>query len=374
VTGGSVRPLERGDMPQVTELYRSIGEGARGRPADEVMRKLTECFVDVPFPDAGAPTSFVHVGSDGRLAGFIGLIPRRWKFHDETVIGLATTGLVVDPNHPDAKHSTLWLTREGLGQKEYAFSITDKPTDVVTKMRTGGAGKSTNVVWRSHVITGHGFRFRIGLRTIEDTRQRLRDRLRWRRYWPVLAPIDSAVRRVAHALDDRRERPIAGKRADDLTFEPATAASVHDTRLALAKAYTPCLVDDPVLAKWQYDFLADYPSRGAFHWYIARAGGEPVGWFLYYVREDKPSEVASVVALPRWKTAVCVAMLEHARRDGATGLIGTTSGVMAHELIELGATIIRADRLLVACRDEKLLEGFRSTHALITGLESEIWI
>jgi hypothetical protein len=47
---------------------------------------------------------------------------------------------------------------------------------------------------------------------------------------------------------------------------------------------------------------------------------------------------------------------------------------MAHELIELGATIIRADRLLVACRELELLEGFRSTHALITGLESEIWI
>jgi len=234
-------------------------------------------------------------------------------------------------------------------------------------MRTGGAGKSTNVVWRSHIITGHGFRFRIGLRGIEDARQQLRDRLRWRRYWPLLAPIDAAVRKVAPAIDDRRARPIAGKRTDDLTFEAATAASVHETRLALAGAYTPCLVDDPALATWQYDFLADYPSRGTFHWYIARAGGEPIGWFLYYVRVDKPSEVASVVALPRWKAAVCTAMLEHARTDGATGLIGTTSGVMAHELIELGATIIRADRLLVACRDEKVLEGFRSTHALITG-------
>ena len=374
MSGGKTRPLVRGDMPQVTELYRSIGEGARSRPVDEVMRKLTECFVDVPFPDEGAPTSLVHEGSDGRLAGFIGLIPRRWTFHGETIVGLATTGLVIDPNHPDTKHTALWLTRDGLGQKQYGFSITDKPTNVVTKMRTGGAGKSTNVVWRSHVITGHGFRFRIGLRGIEDARQQLRDRLRWRRYWPLLAPLDRVARRFASAWDDRHPRSLASKPKDDLTFEPATAAAVHETRKALAEAYTPCLVDDPALAKWQYDFLADYPSRGAFHWYIARVGGEPVGWFLYYVRVDKPSEVASVVALPRWKSAVCAAMLDHARRDGATGLIGTTSGVMAHELIELGATIIRADRLLVACRDEKLLEGFRKTDALITGLESEIWI
>jgi hypothetical protein len=374
MSGGFTRPIARADMPQVTELYRSIAEGARARPADEVQRKLTQCFVDVPFAGEDVPTSIVHEGSDGRVAGFIGLIPRRWRFREQTIIGLATTGLVIDPRHPDVKHTALWLTRDGLGQKNYAFSITDKPTDAVTKMRTGGAGKSTNVVWRSHIITGHGFRFRIGLRGLEDTRQRLRDQLRWRRFWPVLAPIDRAARRLAPLWDDRRPRPVGGKRNDDLTFEPATAASLHETRLALAEAYTPCLVDDPALAQWQYDFLADYPSRGEFRWYIARAGGEPVGWFLYYVRVDKPSEVASVIALPRWKSAVCTAMLEHAQRDGASGLIGTTSGVMAHELIELGATIIRADRLLVACRELELLEGFRSTHALITGLESEIWI
>jgi hypothetical protein len=373
VSTGVVRPVERRDMPGVAELYRSIGEGARSRPLDEVTRKLTECFVDVPFPDEGAPTSFVHEGSDGRLAGFIGLIPRRWKHEDKTIIGLATTGLVIDPSHPDAKHSAMWLTQKGLGQA-YDFSITDKPTDAVTKMRTGGSGKSTNVVFRSHIITGHGYRFRIGLRLTEDARQRMRDRLRWRRYWPALAPFDRVARRVALAWDDRRPSAIAGKHHEGVTFEPATATSIHETRLALAQEYSPCLVDDPALAKWQLDFLADYPSRGEFHWYIARVGEQPVGWFLYYVRTDKPSEVASVVALPRWKSAVCVAMLEHALRDGATGLIGTTSGVMAHELLELGANIFRADRLLVACRDPEVLRGFRTTHALITGLESEIWI
>jgi len=243
-------------------------------------------------------------------------------------------------------------------------------------MRTGGAGSaSSNVVYRSHVLPGHGYWWRLGLRPTEDARQRLRERLRGRRYWPILAPFDGAARRLAHTWDNRRPRPPAMRRADDLVVEPMTAATLLEARLALAEVYSPCLVDDAALATWQYDFLADYPSRGDFRWFIARrSDGAPVGWFLYYVRREQPSEVASVVAAPKWRHAVVAAMIEHAMRDGCTGLFGTTSAVMAHELIDAGAVIDGADRLLVSARDPAVLEALRSSQALVTGLESEIWI
>ncbi len=363
-------------MPEVTELYRSIAAGARARAYDEVLRKLTECFLEIPFADPGAATSMVREGADGRLAGFFGLIPRRWQYNGRLLVGVATTGMVIDPNHPDAKNAAQWLTRSGLGQA-YDFSICDKPTDLVTKMRTGrGSARSvsTNVVFRSHIITGHGYRWRIGLRNTEDARQRMRALVRWRRYWPALAPLDRVARRLAQAWDARRPRPVGGKAVDRLALEDATPASLFEARLALAEVYSPCMVDDAPLAKWQYDFLADYPSRGRFRWLIARVNGAPVGWFLYYVRQDQPSEVASVVAVPEFRAAVVAAMLECAHKDGCTGLVGTTSGVMAHELIEAGATIFRCDRLLVAARDPEVLEAFRSSRTMVTGLESEIWI
>lgn len=373
--GGRARPIEPRDLPRVVELYRSIAPGALLRPEAEVRRKLDECLLQCPFPDAGAARSVVHEGSDGRLVGFLGVIPRRWRFRDRTLVGVAATGMVVDSTHPEVMHSALWLTREGLGQS-YDVSLCDKPTELVVKMRTGpgvSRGASNNVVFRSHVITGHGYCWRLPLARTDDARQRVRERLRWKRYWPALAPLDRVAERAATAWDRRHPRPMPAK-SDAVVLDAMTPQALLETRLALAEAYTPILVDDAPLAKWQYDYLADYPSRGGFRWFVARAGGEPVGWILYYVRRGMPSEVASIVALPRHRAAVVAALLDCAMQDGCTGLAGTTSGVMAHELIEAGATIDAVDRLLVSARDPEVLEGFRSSQMLMTGLESEIWI
>jgi len=353
--------MERRDLEQVVAQYRTIGAGAARRPLDEVTTTLRQMMLEQPSFGDDAPRSLVHEGRDGRIVGFMGVVPRRWQLGSRMLVGATTTGFVVDARHPDAMVSALWLARRSIAQGQ-DFTFVDRPTPTVVKL-FGLVG--------AEVLPGHGYDFRLPLRQHEVARMRLRERVRYRRWWPAVAPLDRVARRLATALDARGPRP------DDVSavqLEPATADTVLETRRSLATHYGPCLVDDAALSRWQFDYMASYRSRGEFRWLVARAKGEAVGWMLYYVRDDQPSEVTSVIALPRHKAAVVGALVRAAYDDGCTALIGTAGAAMAHELIDHGAVIEGADRIQVRSRDPEVMAAFRTNRALVTGLEGEVWV
>ncbi len=361
---GVMRAMELRDLDEVVAQYRSIADGAAHRPLAEVTAKLRAMMLDQPsFPD-DAPHSLVHEGSDGRIVGFMGVIPRKWQIGERTVVGATTTGFVVDAEHPDSLVSALWLARGSISQGQ-DFSFVDRPTPTVVQI-FGKVG--------AEILPGHGYNFRLPLRRNEVMRLQLRERVRYRRWWPAVAPLDPVARKVAEALDARQPREFGDDESSSLQLEPATAQTLFETRRALATYYGPCLVDDEALCRWQYDYMATYGSRGDFRWTIARAKGKPVGWILYYVRDDQPSEVTSIIALPKYKTALVAALLRATYDDGCTALIGTVGAAMAHELIEVGAIIDSCDRIQVRTRDPEIMNAFRSNRAVITGLEGEVWV
>lgn len=355
--------MQERDLAEAVDLYRTIGLGALRRPLDEVTDKLRTMMLLQPGFGPDDPKSLAHRGADGSLVGFMGVVPRRWKIGDDVVIGATTTGLVVRREHPEALVSALWLGRGGVRQGQ-AFSFVDRPTPGVVEIfaKLG-----------AEVFPGHGYNFRMPLRAHDETRLRLREHVRYRRWWPAVSSIDRAARAVASHFDERTPPTLPD---DDrtLTLEPATAQSLYETRLSLAEYYSPCLVDDEALAQWQFDYMATYTSRGRFRWFIARVKGKAVGWMLYYVRDDQPSEVASVVALPKHKKAVATALVRATLQDGCTSLIGTIGGAIAHELLDLGAVIESGDRIQIQSKNPAIMDAFRSNRALITGLEGEVWV
>ncbi|MEM6991468.1 MAG: hypothetical protein AAF721_13250 [Myxococcota bacterium] len=356
--------MELKDLDAVVTQYRTLGEGAARRPLAEVTDKLRTMMLDQPSFDGEAPHSLVHEGSDGRIVGFIGVVPRKWKVGDRTLIGATTTGLVVDPEHPDRMLSALWLTR-GAHRQGQDFTFVDRPTPTVTKFSASLGGEG---------YPGHGFNFRLALREHEASRQEFRDRVRYRRWWPAVAAVERAVRPVTAALDNRRPRelPTAAQAAVDL--EEATAATLHEARCALSEHYGPILIDDEALAQWQFDYMATYASRGDFRWFVARARGAIVGWVLYYVRDDAPSEVASLVALPNHSAAVSAALIRQAYDDGCSSIFGTVSGAVVHDLLDFGGVVDSTDRVWVQANHRENQALFRTNRTLITGLEGEVWV
>ncbi len=361
---GQMRRMEHRDLDAVVAQYRTIAPGAANRPLAEVTDKLRSMMLEQPSFGDDAPHSLVHEGSDGRIVGFMGVIPRRWQLGERILLGATTTGFVVDAEHPDSMVSALWLARGSITQGQ-DFTFVDRPTPQVVQI-FGRVG--------AEVLTGHGYDFRMPLRRHEVARQDLEGRLRYRRWWPAVARLGPLGRRIASELDARRPLTLPTAKEAAVDLEPATADTLYEARKALATYYGPCLVDDEALTHWQFDYMANYPSRGDFRWFIARSGGQAVGWMLYYVREDQPSEVSSIIALPKHKQAMVAALVRSTYHDGCTSLIGTTGAAMAHELIERGAIIDGGDRIQVRSKDPEIMSAFRSNRALVTGLEGEVWV
>ncbi len=91
-----VRPLAENDIPQVADLYWKVLRERSGAAPLLVHSFLTELYFHNPWMDSSIP-SLVYE-EKGRIAGFLGVIPRRMCFRGETVRVAYGGNFVV---HPD---------------------------------------------------------------------------------------------------------------------------------------------------------------------------------------------------------------------------------------------------------------------------------
>ncbi|MEJ3652813.1 hypothetical protein WEH80_07490 [Actinomycetes bacterium KLBMP 9759] len=125
MAGGGIRPYAPGDSAQAIALHRkTLTDGEALTPAaDAFMTGFYErVLFDNPWADPTLP-SLVYEDAQGRVAGFLGVLPRQMTFRKRPLSAALITRFSVDPDQPDAALVAAALFRKALrGPQELTFA------------------------------------------------------------------------------------------------------------------------------------------------------------------------------------------------------------------------------------------------------------
>jgi hypothetical protein len=299
-----VRAFAEPDIPQVAQVHRAsfgLGERALGEYVDY----FTRVFLDGNSGDRGM-SSLVCEAHDGRIAGFVGIVPRRVTLAGRHYQAAVSSQFIVDPS----SHVALVALRLAKAYLEgpQDLSIADEANDVSKKIWEGLGG--TTALLLSMYWT----------RALRPTRLAL-SFARGRR---VLAPFAAAAEPLA-ALADRMAVGFPGsqlrQQRPSTTTDPLFAQTVV--------AHAPHVTGGGELRvdydEQTFQRLLDRTAmraNGRVLNAVVRKGSSIAGWYIAHRDDAGVVEVAQLAASPATIHDVLDHLFYQAWRDGAVSVTG----------------------------------------------------
>ena len=136
---GYIRTCTADDIPAVARMFHKAFRGAAAAAPPSLESYLRELFLEHPWRDTEL-TSRVYVDPEGRVGGFIGVLPMQMSFRGRPVRAALASSLVVDDpaRYPMAGPRLMrsYLT----GPQELCVSETSNP--VAQRMWEAAGGRS----------------------------------------------------------------------------------------------------------------------------------------------------------------------------------------------------------------------------------------
>jgi len=359
-----IRPLERGDLEAVTDLYETVFRvGLPRKPG--LLAEFERTVLDHPWADPEIP-SLVYEGPGGAITGFLASHVRRMR-HGSDPMRMACSGqLVTDPAYARRGIGALLLRHYMGGPQD--LTITDGATDTVRAIweRLGGnasalSSLSWTRVFRPVALLAEKAERHRGGRPVRgaSAAARVADAVAGRR----LAPAPVAT--VAEALDPRALMDAVAELSSTRSGSGRRGAGVYELRPDY---------DEPFL-EWLFRETAAVRARGELVRRMVRdSSGALVGWYVFYSRPGGTSQAIQVAAAP----ASAGAVLDHLFRDAAERGCGSVQGrVEAPLLPALTARRClfgRTDWALLRSADPAPLNAIAYGRALLTRLDGEWWM
>jgi hypothetical protein len=356
-----IRPMRRGDIAEVAELYRFVDQSDWRIPPEEVPRWLERTLFDHPWVDAQIP-SLVYVEDSGAILGFIGSHVRRMRLDGEPIRMVAAGPLIAHPAVRSlAVGARLW--RHFLeGPQE--LTITDGASDEMRQIFELIGGQLMHPSSMAWARVFHPWSY-LGNRVL-GANVHVRHRIKpWaRKLLPLLdMPTTMAVRRL------RAPQPTA------TTDEPLTPELLLEHMPSVTRSLR--LVPDYDLAflRWLFSELHNNRTWGTPHQRLVRDQDDRVlGWYVYFALVDEGCQVLQIAAQARHAGTVLDSLFAHAVRHGGAAVQGRVEAHILAPLAHRGSLFRFSPRSLVHSPDPGLLGTITSGHALLTRLEGEWWM
>lgn len=355
-----IRPLERGDLPQVASLYEHVARsGSRTAPPD-LAAYFEETFLDYPGADPEIP-SLVYLDGDGRIAGFLGSSVRRLVF-DGRPIRLGISGQLVTEPEARNRAAGMFLIKEYMSGPQ-DLTLTDTASETVRRIWEGLGGETSQLACVGWVRLFRPWRF--GGDFLARPRQR--GRLA-RAASPLWTALDAASTTVA--------RSVLRPPSPDGSAEELTPAAITEHLPALAKSYRLRPAYDERCAAWLLAALAAVKTRGSLVARLVRGrDGSVRGWYVYFLRRGGIAQVIQVVGGEREIEDTLDHLLHDACSRGASGIQGRVEAHLLEPLSRRRCLFHASGYLaLLHSRDAELLHAIQSGRALLTRLEGEWWM
>jgi Acetyltransferase (GNAT) family len=355
-----VRPLAENDIPQVADLYWKVLRERKSGVPPSVHSFLSELYFHNPWIDNSIP-SLVYE-EKGRIAGFLGVIPRRMCFRGEPIRIAYGGNFVVDPDFRTTLAGLHLLRTYMAGPQD--LSQTDSAND-----------------------TSRALLERLGFTTIVP----------YSMYWVrLLRPVRSVTHAIAHVAGsalassvDFVLRPfsdIADRFAATSSASPfrQVESGLQATELDIA-TLLDCLAE----FRQAYSFWPDY-NADSLHWLlvfmqktkghgddlrkvILRDGsGKIVGWYIYYRTKGGFGGVAQLGGERKRIKEVLDHLFHDAWSYGVIALQGLVERRLIADFSEKNCFFTcRGGWTVAHSRKPQLLEALNNGDAFLSRLDGE---
>ncbi|MGQ0613559.1 MAG: hypothetical protein ACT4PV_07485 [Planctomycetaceae bacterium] len=353
-----IRELRREDLAAVTRLYTKVFLGSEITASEALREWFREVFLDHPWP-ALPVRSLVCEGTDGRILGMLGAVPRPMRYQGRPIVAAISTHFMVDP---DAGLPTLALRlTKALFDGPQELSIADECVDRSRALWNAIGGTSslihslrwTRLLRPLRYFLGRGGGARPGLP---------------RRAFTALAaaPGDALLRRLPGPF---RLRPSSLESQDLGTREALEFMVESAGACPLRFDY-----DEATLAR-QLSLTDRKRGQGREIRRLLLRDGRRVGCYLLFARKGATAQVAFFHALKESAHDVLEHMFGEAGREGAAAVSGRVDPRYLAALSDTQCLLNRAyGWVQIHSRDASLLATIQRGDAILTRFDGEWWL
>lgn len=351
-----VRPFLVEDIPEVVGLWlRSFPARPPSTP-EAVKEYFREVFFDDPSRDESIP-SLVYE-DNGACAGFIGALPRRMIFRGQKIRAVVATQLMVEPG-PGRALAALDLHR----------ALFAGPQDLTF---TDGANDAAQRIWEragGQVNRLYSLEWTRVLRPASFARNRLEHRSRSTRL-NAASPMFEVADAIARRLPIGFSRPPPSRLADEDATAEAIVSITDKSTHSLRPAY------DIDSLSWLLAKVRETKKHGNLRSRCVRdAGGQPVGWYVYYAKPFGVSQVLSFGGHRRAIPDVLRSLFRDAWNEGSVAVSGQAEPLFMRELTDQRSSFkCRTLGVLAQSRHSEILGAIHCGDSLLSRLDGEWWL
>lgn len=358
---GYVRPFGEADVSHVAHLHQAVFKTAGladGAARDAYHAYFTDVFLRNPSHDPRL-ASLVYQEDDGRIAGFMGIVPRRVSMNRRQFQAAISSQFVVDPSSRVALVAVR-LARAFL-EGPQDLSISDEANDVSRRIWVG-LGGTTSLL--------HSLHWTRPLRPVRFALSVMRQRR-------SLAIVAAAAAPVAPLIDAVATR----LRHSHLYQSKPGVSAVDDLTEQTVLAYLPEFVqagslrmdyDEPTL-RWVLKRARQRRPRDAFRAAVIRNEQRTIGWYVFQVdASSRIADVLQIVADPRAIGDVLDHLFYRAAEQGAVAVTGRLEPRFLQALSDKYCILHRRGPwVLLSAKRAELLRSFESGEAVFSRLDGE---
>lgn len=357
-----IRPLQEHDLPAVADMFRVILRKNSIPATPSLPSYLKSIFLDAPDFDPDL-ASKVHVRSDGRVSGFMGVLPLRMELRGEPVRAAICGSFMVEAHEEDPFAGARLLREVLSGPQDLSFSETsnDISTTMWRKMRATVAAPYS-LEWL-RVMRPASFVLEVGAGRFAP--------LRFLK--PLVSPFDTLGRRSRARQTWSHYVPLAGK-ADAFTDTEASETE--------AAAFIPTLLSSFALRpQWtpqQLEAMLLHARTKAVHGervlrMVRTGSGKPIGLFIYYGDPGRIGRVVQIIAVAGHEATVIDRLLKHADERGMAAMRGRTQPALLEAMLGRKFAFVHASSTVVHSRRPEVIEAVTSGHVFLNGFAGEGW-
>jgi hypothetical protein len=356
----SIRTFSKDDIPQVTDMFQRLllrNEGARLQSRDFLPDYFEQIFFRNPWYDEEI-SSLVYENANGKVVGFLGVIPRPMLMQRHPIRMAISLHYMVEPESRTSLAGVQLLKAFFAGPQD--LSLTDGAGRVGRKVWEGMGGMTTYLYSQRWVRM---------LRPSQFVVSQLGKRI-------SSAPLASVLNPLCRLLDAGATRfvPKYFPRLNSKYTEEgldSRALLSYLPQLTGKRAIQPVYDDYSLL--WVLNHARQLYLFGTLQSVLVRdQSGKVMGWYLYYLKSGETSTVIQIVARENSINEILDHLFEHARRRGATALIGRLEAQYIQELSDKYCWFDRfSGWTLIHSKNSEVLHAIQRGDAFLSRLEGE---
>jgi hypothetical protein len=356
----SIRSFSKDDIPQVVDMFRRLllrNETVRMQSQDLLPEYFEQIFFHNPWYDEEI-ASLVYENTRGKIIGFLGVTSRPMLMQHQPIRMAISLHYMVEPESRTSLAGVQLLKAFFAGPQD--LSLTDTAGHLGRKVWEGVGGKTTYLYSQRWV-------------RILQPSQFVVSQLAQRTKCSTLASVLSPICRILDAGATRLVPKYYPKLNPKYSEEELDTRTWHTylPQLAGNRAIQP-VYDDSSL-RWILNHARQMNLYGTLQNVLVRdQSGEVMGWYLYYLKLGGASLVIQIAARKNSFDEILDHLFEHARRRGATALVGRLDGQYIQELSDKFCWFDRLSAwTLIHSKNSEVLHAIQRGDAFLSKIEGE---